>query len=138
MGDGKHTVSVIGSWTHEHQNLAASFIQGLTSNQNNTLDEFRGTVSYYYKSTYGGQLGIKEIWGNADALYYNASPSGKPNSTGIIAELDYVPFGKDDSWKNPWANLKLGLQYTFYPMFNGTAQGASGNNTIYAFAWLSF
>ncbi len=138
VGDGKHTVSVIGSWTHEHQNLAASFIQGLASNQNNTLDEFRGTVSYYYKSTYGGQLGIKEIWGNADALYYNASPSGKPNSTGIIAELDYVPFGKDDSWKNPWANLKLGLQYTFYPMFNGTAQGASGNNTIYAFAWLSF
>jgi hypothetical protein len=45
----------------------------------------------------------------------------------------------------PWANLKLGLQYTAFSRFNGAGQNydgfgrnASNNNTLYLFAWVAF
>ena len=57
-----------------------------------------------------------------------------------------MPFGKDDSWGAPLANLKLGIQYIGYVRYNGgtsaydgvTGRSASNNNTVYAFAWLAF
>jgi hypothetical protein len=46
---------------------------------------------------------------------------------------------------NPWENTRLGVQYTGYSNFNGgktdydgSGRDASGNNTLYAFAWLAF
>jgi hypothetical protein len=56
-----------------------------------------------------------------------------------------VPFGKEDSWARPLANLKLGAQYTIYTRFNGASRNydgfgrsASGNNTLFLYAWLAF
>lgn len=56
-----------------------------------------------------------------------------------------MPFGKDDSWGRPLANLKLGIQYTIYTRFNGGTNNydgfgndASGNNTLFLYAWLVF
>ena len=76
---------------------------------------------------------------------YNDSLSGKPDSNAYILEADYVPFGKDSSWGAPWANLKVGLQYTIYTEFNGgttnydgTGRNASDNNTLYLFLWTIF
>ena len=44
---------------------------------------------------------------------------------------------------SPWANLKLGIQYTAYTQFNGGnknydgfGRSASNNNTLYVFAWM--
>ena len=43
------------------------------------------------------------------------------------------------------SNLKLGIQYTIYTEFNGGMKNydgfgdnASGNNTLFLFAWLAF
>ena len=150
LGDGTHTATFLGSMTHEIQRLDASYAQGLASNPNNTLDELRATVNYYYKSTYGVQFGVKKIWGSQDTGLYapgaiTGSANGRPDSTAFIFEADYVPFGKDDSWGAPFNNVKLGLQYTAYTQFNGGTnnydgygRNASGNNTLYAFAWFAF
>jgi hypothetical protein len=74
------------------------------------------------------------------------SANSKPNSNSFTVEADWVPFGKADSWLQPLANLKLGIQYTAYTQFNGgdkgydgvTARSASDNNTLFLFAWLAF
>jgi hypothetical protein len=73
------------------------------------------------------------------------SANGKPNSNAFIIEADWVPFGKADSWGSPWANLKLGVQYTLYTQFNGGnknydgfGRGAGDNNTLFLFAWMAF
>ena len=149
-GDGTNIFTFLGSMTHEAQHLNASYSQGLSANLNNTLDEFRASGSYWYLNTYGVQLGMKRIWGSSDSLLYAPAPisgsrTGKPDSTALIAELDWVPFGKDDSFMQPFANVKVGLQYTYYPEFNGASsnydgsgRNASGNNTVYAFAWFAF
>ena len=55
-----------------------------------------------------------------------------------------MPFGKDNSWGRPLANLKLGIQYTIYTKFNGGTKNydgfgdnASGNNTLFSLpGWL--
>lgn len=138
IGDGDNIFTILSSLTHENQRLSASFTQGLASNLNNRLDEFRTNFTYYYKNTYGGSLGVKKIWGTPDAIAYSDTVNGSPNSTAFLAEADWVPFGKDDSWGHPFANVKFGLQYIYYPEFNGTTVGANGNNTIYAFAWFAF
>ena len=75
----------------------------------------------------------------------SGSANGKPNSNAFILEADWVPFGKADSWGAPFANLKVGLQYTIYTRFNGGTtnydgfgRNASGNNTLFLYAWLEF
>ena len=61
-----------------------------------------------------------------------------------MAVLEYVPFGKLDSFAAPWLNLRMGLQYTAYQRFNGASanydgfgRAASDNNTLFAFLWMA-
>ena len=60
-------------------------------------------------------------------------------------QADGTPWGKEDSWGAPWANLRLGLQYTGYTKFNGAShnydgegRNASDNNTLFGFVWAAF
>ena len=73
------------------------------------------------------------------------SANGKPNNNAFITEVDWVPFGKADSWLTPFVNLKVGLQYVAYTQFNGASsnydgygRNASANNTLYLFGWMAF
>jgi hypothetical protein len=155
MGDGTHIFTVDGIWTYETQNLggsAASFNQdnGTNFGSNYHLNELHLSASYWYKNTYGFTIGWQKLWGPQNPILYSpsevyGSANSKPNSNALIFEADWVPFGKDDSWASPWANLKLGIQYTVYTQFNGgtnnydgNGRNASGNNTLLLFAWMAF
>ena len=57
-------------------------------------------------------------------------------------QADWTPFGTADSWNAPWANMRLGLQYTIYDKFNGASNNYDGfgrnardNNTLFMFLW---
>jgi len=63
---------------------------------------------------------------------------------GTVFQADYTPFGKEDSWPRPFANLRVGLQYTVYTRYDGattnydgTGRNASDNNTLYLFVWMA-
>ena len=65
----------------------------------------------------------------------DGSASGSPKTDGFVGEVDL----------NPWENTRVGLQYTAYSNFNGgktdydgSGTDASGNDTLFAFAWLAF
>jgi hypothetical protein len=64
--------------------------------------------------------------------------SGSPDSAGYILQADWTPFCKEASWGEPWANVRLGLQYTMYNKFDGTSDQAGDNDTTYLFAWFAF
>jgi hypothetical protein len=60
-------------------------------------------------------------------------------------QLEYVPFGKMNSWGRPYLNVRLGLQYTGYLKFNGgtsnydgVGRSASQNNSLFAYYWFLF
>ena len=160
LGDGTNTVTVQGIFTHEEQNLEGSTStfnaeNGTTFGPKSNLNQIRMNVSYWYQNTYGITLGWQNTWGPANPVLYpspafgggdlTGSANSKPNSNAFIVEADWVPFGKGDSWMSPWANLKLGIQYTMYTEFNGGhenydgfGRSAADNNTLFLFAWMAF
>ncbi len=137
----QNSFSAQASAIFENQNLSASSnpALGFASNSHNTLRSLHVKASYYYEQTYGATLGAFRVEGTPDATLYANPPSNSPNSTGLIGELDYIPFNYGGPGFWPWLNLKLGLQYTYYPEFDGqTGSAATDNNTLYVFAWLAF
>lgn len=145
LGDGTHIVTAQAIFTHEDQRLDAS-ANGTGFGADYSLNQIRANVSYWYKNTYGATLGWQNTWGPANPVLYSASSvNSKPDSNAFILEADWVPFGKDKSWLQPFVNLKLGVQYILYTRFNGASvnydgsgRRASDNNTLFVFAWMAF
>jgi hypothetical protein len=155
LGDGTHIFTIQSIFTHEDQNLegtTANFnaTNGTTFSPKSNFNQIRLNVSYWYQNTYGVTVAWQNTWGPANPVLYSpgevfGSANGKPNSNAFIFEADWVPFGKQDSWGSPFVNLKLGIQYTLYTMFNGGTKNYDGfgrnagdNNTLLLFAWMAF
>ena len=60
-----------------------------------------------------------------------------PNSNGYVAEISYIPFMNSNSPVWPWANARIGLQYTYYNKLDGTTEGAQDKNTLFLYAWFA-
>ncbi len=142
IGD-QHLVTVAGTRIKENMTLDASFTSGNSQNLKNDLTTTRVTGTYYYMRKYGGTLSYFSTTGSSDlGLYTLPVPApaifgvtGKPDTTGWVAELNYMP----------WLNTKLTAQFTQYSKFNGASsnydglgRNASDNNSIYLIAWLAF
>jgi hypothetical protein len=155
LGDGTHIVTVQGIFTHEDRNLEGTTAAFNIANRTmfgstSSLNQFRLSASYWYQNTYGVTLGWQKTWGPANPVLFmpgevTGSNNGKPDTSAFIIEADWVPLGKPDSKWSPWANLKLGAQYVAYTQFNGGTsnydgfgRNASGNNTLFLFAWMAF
>src|SRR5574340_12611 len=136
LGTRRHIGTVNARYTHEDQTRNATFAAGDAAKLKGSLNEFQVNASYYYDQTWGVTAGHFAIHGSSDATLYDTS--GSPDSTGYILQADWTPFGKEDSWGEPWASVRLGLQYTMYDKFDGTSSHAGDNDTTYLFAWTSF
>jgi len=141
LGDGTHSFSVNGLYVHEDQRLEATYADGGAEHQSGSLQAFNLNGSYWYRNTWGGTLGAFAYNGSSDALLYD---TGSPDTRGGIAEVDWNPWGKGDSWGQPWANARVGLQYTFYTRFNGAVHDVDGagrsahdNDTLFVYLWLA-
>ncbi|HEY5047168.1 MAG TPA: hypothetical protein VII49_03995 [Rhizomicrobium sp.] len=132
--DDDNQISIDGRWVHEEERLNASFAAGFASNSTDQIDSFDLTGSYYWRRKFGASIGVFNVSGSSDPLYFGSS-NGSPSSTWSTAEVDYVP----------WLNVKLGLQYTAFFKFDGAStnydgagRNASDNNMLYAFLWVAF
>jgi hypothetical protein len=135
-----HIVSAHSTWINEDQDWSASNSLGAAADTSSTLQTFKLDVSYFYRRKLGGTLAFFDTSGDRDALLYqpasvDGSRSGRPDSRGWIAELDYLP----------WLNTRFSLQYAAYNRFNGSGndydgfgRDASDNNTVFLSAWLVF
>ncbi len=123
--------TVNGLYMRERQNFTQSYASGATSNSSDTLNTMNVNAAYWYENTYGATIQFFNTVGSTDPYLY--SPSTSPQTSGVVWELDWNPFGK--SWTNPEKNLRVGLQYTTYNKYAGSTQGASGNNSLYLYLW---
>lgn len=141
LGDMEHIVEFKGAYLRESQELNASRATGAASNRSNRLNSLNFNAAYTYKQTYGVNAGYFRTSGSRDVLLYssdNGFSNYRPNSEGYIAELVYVPFGKQDSPLAPWLNLRMALQYTAFTQLNGTQSKVHQNNTLLLNGWLAF
>jgi hypothetical protein len=126
-------VSVHATFIHEDARLDdgdAALIGMLPSHSLNT---FRADVSYSFAATVTPSIQYFRTEGTADPAYW-ATPTGSPNSDGMIFEVAYVPWGKPDS-PFPNVNLRLAVQYINYFRFDGSSQHAGDNNNLYFSLW---
>jgi hypothetical protein len=115
----------------------------------NHLNSLRVDGTYAFRQAWIASAGWFDTSGSSNAALFvpgevEGSASGSPDSRGYLVQFEYIPFGKPDSYGQPWVNLRLGLQYTGYQRFNGgssnydgAGRSASDNNTLFVFAWLA-
>jgi len=131
-------ITLRGSYINETQTLDASFPNGLSSNPSDKLNTLKllGSLAYGDDNRIVLTGQYFDTWGTSDPLLYAGLASGlSPNSNGYIAEVAYIPFMKSAAPIWPWANVRVGLQYTYYNKFDGTAVGAQSNNTLFLYAF---
>jgi hypothetical protein len=128
--------SVLATFIHEDRYFDAT----AAAHPHDTLDTARVTGSYFFDRKIGGSLEAFSITGTNDPVLFAPSQvlgsnTGSPTTQGATLELDYLP----------WLNTKIGVQYTAYLKFNGSAtnydgfgRSAADNNTLFVFVWAAF
>jgi hypothetical protein len=160
LGTGTHIVTVQGIFVHESQDIGANATSynaanGTTAGARYGLNTININAQYWYKNTYGLTLGWQAGFGSTNPIAYPTGgqlgadfagfANNSPNYNGFSVEADWVPFGKNNSFGKPWANLKVGAQYMFYTDYNGASsnydgfgRNASDNNTFLLYLWTIF
>jgi hypothetical protein len=144
LGDGRHNFAAYTSFIREDQTRADDVANLTASNLYGRLYEFRFNASYYYEQTYGLTVGRFATRGTTDVTKYAFSATGNPETSGTVLQVDWTPWGKEKSWGRPYANARVGLQYTMYDTFDGASsnydgagRNASDNNTLFLFLWIA-
>lgn len=147
LGNREHIYTLNASYTKEWQKLNYTFGTGGADHLKNRLDQFRLAASYHYMQTWGVTASLFDARTTKDAALNANAYSGRGNTSGYTLQADWTPWGKETSWGAPWANLRLGVQYTGYNRFNGGRnyldengddRRARDNNTLSVFAWTAF
>lgn len=115
------------AYLHEREDLDASRILTATRRVD-YLSTLRADVSYAVDATFTATLQLFQTRGTDDVKRWG-TPRGQIDTSGWIAQLDYVLWGKPDSPAD-WINARLTLQYLAYDEFNGSAHNASDKNAF--------
>ncbi|AOZ50616.1 hypothetical protein BKX93_11885 [Chromobacterium vaccinii] len=128
-----HVFTAQVSYIHERTDWDASLVGASVQNAGSGLNTFRLKGSYWYQRIYGLTLGYFSETGSADNLAYPVT--GSPNTSGYIAELNYMI-------KPNW---RVGLQYTGFlkyqgavSNYDGNGRNARNNNITYLYTWVAF
>jgi hypothetical protein len=136
LPSGSNSLTVDGTWIHETQHRPT----GSATNTDNTLNTLRAAAMYHLDHSWAFTVAPFTTTGTSDVLLYQpaeltGSATNSPNSTGLIGEVDVMP----------WQNVRFQFQYVAYSKFNGgstnydgSGRNASDNNTLYALLWLLF
>ena len=146
IDDNKHIVSLYATAIHEDADLNSEFGTGGANSRHLTLNTLSANASYYYDNTYGVSVGRTITTGSRDTqIYASNSASHKPDSSAWTFQIDYTPFGKDESYGAPYLNLRLFAQYTLFDKYNGGTSNYDGNganagdnNTFFTGVWVAF
>ena len=137
------------TYIHEFQRLDATFNNGGSANPSNVLNTFRveGSLAYGNDNRVVFTTQYFNTKGSMDAIAYqltsqfDTSPTpavqNNPDSNGMVFELTYIPFVSSTAPLWPWANARIGLQYTYYNKFDGDTTFAHNNNTLFAYLWFA-
>jgi hypothetical protein len=138
-------ITVNARYLHERQSLDATCALDMaTGCAENNLTDLRADISYYWRNRIGATIQGFDTFGSANPVIYAGNRLPKPDSTGLMLQLDATPFG-GLSQPQRRVNVRVGVQYTLYTKFNGAGRNydglgtnASDNDTFRVFTWFSF
>jgi hypothetical protein len=134
---------------HENGNLRASCALGLIGDGEDQdcahyhLNEWRAAVRYTWHNRVGVTVSPFSITGSQNFNLYGGN--GRPNSNGVLGQIDFTPWGAGNSPLGSRFNARVGIQYTLYGKFNGRRHdydlfgaNAADNNALRVFTWIAF
>jgi hypothetical protein len=141
----KDVFTLNARYTLERQRLDASRALGMASNSRDSLQDIRADASYYWRSKIGLSAQVFHTWGSPDDVLYAGNRRSRPDSTGLMLQLDETPYGAGNSPLGARFNMRVGVQYTNYFQFDGArgnfdrfGRNASDNNTLRVFTWIYY
>jgi len=150
LGDRRNIYTLNTSYIDEQIERDGSVALGDAGSPTGKVNRFDLSASYFRDQTWGLTAAVFDVSGDRDPSLYApeadaGSRKGSADTTGLTLQADWTPFGKENSWQAPYANLRLGVQYTMYDKFNGASSNydgfgrdASDNNALFLFAWTAF
>lgn len=149
IGSGD-VIAAQARYIHEASDLQASCDLGLIGTGGDpacaktNLNQLRGDVSYSWRNKLGVTLGAFSTSGDSNSDLYGG-PNARPDSNGVMAQVDYTPWPNGGSPMGPRFNMRVGVQYTAYGKFDGASHNydgaganASDNNAVRVFTWVAF
>lgn len=146
---GKDQLSADIRFEHERGNLRASCALALIGDGSDLgcahyrLNEWRAALRYSWHNKIGLTLSPFSISGSRNFDLYDGN--GRPDSNGILGQVDFTPWGAGNSPLGPRFNARVGLQYTLYGKFNGrrhnydlAGANAADNDALRIFTWIAF
>ncbi|MGN6057936.1 MAG: hypothetical protein ACTHOI_05060 [Sphingomicrobium sp.] len=148
MGKGDSLTANV-RFEHENGNLRASCALALIGDGSDVgcaryhLNEWRAAVRYTWHNKIGVTVSPFSITGSRNFNLYDGN--GRPDSNGVMGQIDFTPWGGGNSPLGPRFNARVGLQYTIYGKFNGrrhnfdlAGANAADNNALRLFTWIAF
>lgn len=136
-------------YLHEKQDLTATCTLSGAANiaacASNDLTDLRADASYYWRNKAGVTVSAFSTTGSSNADVYADNRTEKPNSSGVLLQVDHTFWGDGSSPLGSRFNMRVGAQYTAYATFDGASHNydklganASDNNTFRVFSWIAF
>jgi hypothetical protein len=111
----------------------------------NTLNDYRVDASYYWRNKVGLTVGVFDTAGTSNPFIYAGNRTLKPNTTGLLLQLDATPWGDGKGPLGKRFNTRVGVQYTAFGLFNGAGSNWDGmganardNNAVRLFIWSAY
>jgi hypothetical protein len=145
FGNGD-VITLNARWLWERQELAATcaLAGAPRSCADNDLTDARLDAAYYWRNRIGFTTQLFDTFAGANPILYAGNRTFRPDSSGVMLQLDGTPFGGDPQPARR-TNLRLGVQYTIYSQFNGARSNFDGaganapdNNTFRVFSWIAY
>jgi hypothetical protein len=145
--DSGDVIAADARYMRERQSLDATCALGAGSpgDCSTDLNDLRADASYYWRDKVGATIAVFDTYGSANPALYPNSRTFKPDSSGVILQLDGTPWGEGKTPLGPRFNIRVGVQYTIYSRFNGASKNydgagsnASDNNTLRLFTWVAY
>lgn len=136
-------------YENEHGDLRASCALGLIGDGSGPgcaryeLKEWRAALRYTLRDKFGFTLSPFRITGSHNDNVFGGS--GRPDSGGLMGQVDYTFWPEGKSPLGPLLNARVGIQYTVYGKFNGRRHNFDGaganardNDVLRLFTWIAF
>ena len=169
-----HTVTAQAAYMRQKQNYSANEMAAAASpyfladgvtpvdapNPSDTINAFRGKLTYVYQAKYGGSVSYFNVRGTTNTLNQTSGfdttgliTTTDPNGTGIAStrvngNLSGNPATSGFTYEGFWTPLqyvRVGAQYTAYSKFNGASDNYDGfgrnakdNNTLRFYIWAAY
>lgn len=105
---------------------ASPFVPGLMAKDTGHARDQTLGLTYVYKQSYGLTVARLIGTGSEDAVRF--LPYGRPDTTSTLIDVSWAPFGKEDSWGAPWANLRFSASWFRFSKFNGSSTDIFGSS----------